>query len=99
MDKRVNNGGHSTKSTGIDRRKNEYKNALSKAITEEDVINVIHALKGKALQGDVKACRLFLEYSLGKPAQVLEVGYSSPEWLDSLLNIDNNLLESKYGIE
>ncbi len=73
MDKRVNNGnkGHSTKAVGIDKRKNEYKSALDSASGVDDVINVILKVKDKALEGDLNACKLFLEYYLGKPTQTI----------------------------
>lgn len=101
MDKRKLNGGHSTKSSGLDRRKNQYKSALAEASTQEDVVNVIHSLKSKALTGDVFACKLYLEYYLGKPTQVLDVTtqYKMPEWVHEFLNGDNDKLEELYGID
>ena len=45
MDKRKENGGHSTKAKGIDKRKNSFKSALTEASTVEDVINVIKIVK------------------------------------------------------
>ena len=70
MDKRINNGGHSTKSTGIDHRKNEYKNALDEASTIEDVIEVISMVREMALEKkDIRAAKLFLEYYLGRPTE------------------------------
>jgi len=71
MDKRKLNGGNSTKSLGVDKRKNEYKNALDSASGVDDVISVILKVKDKALEGDLNACKLFLEYYLGKPTQTI----------------------------
>lgn len=73
MDKRKNNGGNSTKSKGIDKRKNKYLRLLDSASTEEEVIEVIQKLKGIAIdKGDVSAIKLFLEYYLGKPKETIE---------------------------
>lgn len=74
MDKRKNNGGNSTKSNGVDRRKNEYRKALEMASTVEDVKNVILKLKNVALtKGDVQAIKLYLEYYLGKPKESIDL--------------------------
>ena len=76
MDKRKNNGnrGHSTKSKGIDKRKNEYKDALSEALTQDDLISVIKMLYSKSINDeDTPAAKLILEYYLGRPHQSLDV--------------------------
>ncbi len=75
MDKRKNNGGHSTKAkSGFDKRKNEYRKALEKAATVHDVVKVIEAVKAKAVnKQDIQAAKLFLEYYLGKPDQSLDI--------------------------
>lgn len=73
MDGRKNNGGNSTKSNGIDKRKNKYLHLLEEASTEEDIIKVIKNLKSIAMkETDVSAIRLFLEYYLGKPKETIE---------------------------
>lgn len=73
MDKRKQNGGHSTKSSGTDKRKNEYKELLDLAATPEEVVEVIKVLKTKAIEKqDVNAIKLFLEYYLGKPKETIE---------------------------
>lgn len=74
MDKRRENGGHSTKAKGIDKRKNEYRLALSEASTKEDVIKVIQTVKNKAInKQDIQAAKLFLEYYLGKPDANIDI--------------------------
>ena len=78
MDNRKNNGnkGHSTKAKGdkIDKRKNEYRNALKEAATKQDVIDVISMIKTKAIKDkDVQAGKLFLEYYIGKPKDSLDI--------------------------
>lgn len=78
MDNRVNNGnkGHSTKAKEgkIDKRKNEYREALKEACSKEDVIDVLRMLRDKAIKKqDTKASQIFLEYYLGKPNQSIDV--------------------------
>ena len=73
MDKRVNNGGNSTKSLGVDKRKNKYLELLDKASTTDEVVGVIEKLKEIATtKGDVQAIKLFLEYYLGKPKETID---------------------------
>ena len=73
-DKRKTNGGHSTKSNGLDKRKNEYKDALSEASTKQDVIDVISMIRVKAVdEKDIPAAKIFLEYYLGKPKDSLDL--------------------------
>lgn len=76
MDKRKENGGHSTKSKdgSIDKRKNEYREALKEASTKEDVIAVINMIKKKAIdEQDIQAGKLFLEYYIGKPKDSVDI--------------------------
>ena len=68
MDKRKNNGGHSTKAKGVDKRKNPYRNAIHEAISKDQVIDVLKAMYDKAIEKkDVKAAQLLLSYTVGKP--------------------------------
>lgn len=67
MDNRKNNGGHSTRSNGVDKRKNKYKDALPEAATVEEVVQVLKVLKAKSLDGDMHAMKLLLAYYLGNP--------------------------------
>lgn len=74
MDKRKLNGnkGHSTKSKGVDKRKNQYLHLLDEASTDDEVISVIKQLKVSALNGEIQAIKLFLEYYLGKPKETID---------------------------
>lgn len=72
MDKRKLNGGHSTKAKGIDKRKNAYRKALEEASTPEDITEVIMKLKKMAKSEDLQAIKLYLEYYLGKPKEIVE---------------------------
>ena len=74
MDKRINNGGHSTKTSGKDKRKNEYKKALDEASTLEDVVDVICMVREMAIEKkDIRAAKLFLEYYLGRPTETQDI--------------------------
>jgi len=92
MDGRKNNGGHSTKAKGADKRKNQYREAVERAATEEDVIDVIKMLLNKAKsKQDVKAAQLFLEYTVGKPKQDVEIeGGVSFNFIDLLNNLNGS---------
>ena len=41
MDKRKQNGGHSTKTKGADKRKNEYKDVVKSVVTVEKLADVL----------------------------------------------------------
>ena len=73
MDKRKLNGGNSTISKGIDKRKNKYQKLLDEASSEEEIVSVIKNLKKIAMTtDDIQAIKLFLEYYLGKPKETIE---------------------------
>ena len=74
MDKRKNNGGHSTKALGVDKRKNLFKNVLASTLTAEELGGVFKMLYTKAIEDeDVQAAKLIIEYAVGKPTQQLDV--------------------------
>jgi hypothetical protein len=74
MDKRRNNGGNSTKTEGLDKRKNEYKDALSQAGDVDSVSKVLKMLYKKAVEkSDNNAAKIYLEYYLGKPHQSKDI--------------------------
>lgn len=81
MDGRKNNGGNSTraKEGKIDKRKNSFRHLIAQTITEDDVSLVLTNLRDKAIEGkDLKAVQLFLEYTLGKPDQKIEMDGAVP---------------------
>jgi hypothetical protein len=88
MDKRRQNGGHSTKTNGVDKRKNEYRNALELAATIDNVVEVLKSVYTKATtKQDMAAAKLFLEYYLGKPKESVDIhttGESSVSFNDLL---------------
>lgn len=74
MDKRKNNGGNSTKAKGLDKRKNDYKQAIEDAFTHEDVIQVLNTMKNLSIsESDIQAAKVFLDYVVGKPNQQVDV--------------------------
>ena len=75
MDGRKNNGGHSTKAkNGIDRRKNPFRDVIAESVTPDDVRQVLEMVKLKAItESDIPAAKLFLEYTLGKPDQNIDI--------------------------
>jgi len=74
MDKRKQNGGHSTKTKGADKRKNEYKDVVKSVVTVEKLADVLKMLLGKAIdEQDIPASKLLLEYSLGKPTETKDI--------------------------
>lgn len=75
MDKRKNNGGHSTKSTkATDKRKNQYKEALDQAGSIEKVAEVLDMLYNQAVNtGSTRAAKIYLEYYLGKPVETKDI--------------------------
>jgi len=73
LDKRSNNGGHSTKSKGVDKRKNPYRNVITDAVSDSDIDKILNMLKDEAIkEKDKNAAKLVLEYCLGKPKQSIE---------------------------
>ncbi len=74
MDKRKFNGGNSTKSKGIDKRKNPYKNVINDVVTYDELAKVLKMLLGKVInEQDVPASKLLLEYTLGKPTETKDI--------------------------
>jgi hypothetical protein len=92
MDKRKNNGGNSTKSLGIDKRKNQYTELLQLASTPDEVTEVIKKLKEIATtKGDVQAIKLFLEYYLGKPKETIDQNVNLNSFsIKDLFKFDSN---------
>ena len=91
LDKRKDNGGHSTKATkATDKRLNPHKALLDKYITEDfnyDKLKELMEILYKAgVKGDTKSSSLFLAYILGKPIETKVISgkleHNLPEWLD-----------------
>jgi hypothetical protein len=88
MDLRKNNGGHSTKSNGTDKRKNEYRSALEIAGSVQEVVDVLRTVYDRAVnKQDMTAAKLYLEYYLGKPKESVDVHTSG----DSVVSFNDIL--------
>lgn len=93
MDKRKQNGGHSTKTKGVDKRKNEYRNALELAATVDNVVEVLKSVYTKATtKQDMAAAKLFLEYYLGKPKESIDINQTG----ENIVSF-NDLLKAVRG--
>ena len=58
----------------VDKRKNQYRDALEQANSIEDVVEVLKMVKTKAVEKqDIQAGKLFLEYYLGKPETQIDI--------------------------
>lgn len=69
MDKRVNNGGHSTKGVaGRKPKSDEIKliESLDKHIEQEEVFEVLYGL---IKEGNIRAIQLYMNYRHGKPKE------------------------------
>jgi hypothetical protein len=88
MDLRKNNGGHSTKSNGTDKRKNEYRSAVEIAGSVQEVVDVLRTVYDRAVnKQDMTAAKLYLEYYLGKPKESVDVHTSG----DSVVSFNDIL--------
>ena len=67
------NEGWSTKAKGIDRRKNPFKQLITEATSQENFIAVFQTLEASAMSGDVQSAKLYLEYTVGKPMQSVDI--------------------------
>ena len=67
-DTRINRNG---RPKGSLNKQIEYKNALNDAISIEDIHDIVTQLKQKAKSGCIQSIKLLLEYSLGKPTQMI----------------------------
>lgn len=75
-DGRKNNGGHSTKSKGLDKRKNEYKKAVEEAVSYEDVVKLLKKATTIALSDKpdrLKAMQMIFDYTLGKAKESIDL--------------------------
>jgi len=74
IDGRVANGGHSTKSLDPnDRRKNQFKDVMQDSMSREELSLVFRTLFEEAVDGNIQAAKLLLEYSTVKPTAQVEI--------------------------
>ena len=99
IDKRTNNGGHSTKSLDPnDRRKNQFKDVMNDVMSREDLGEVFKTLFSQAIDGNMTAAKLLLEYSTVKPTAQVEIKATMSAGIDfkSLIGFG---VEEDYTIE
>ena len=63
--------GNPGKPKGSLNKQTEYKKALNEAITTNDIHDIVTQLKQKAKSGCIQSIKILLEYSIGKPTQML----------------------------
>ncbi len=74
VDGRIGNGGHSTKSLDPnDRRKNQFKDVMQDSMSREELGKVFRTLFNEAIDGNIQAAKLLLEYSTVKPTAQVEI--------------------------
>ena len=74
IDGRTANGGHSTKSLDPnDRRKNQFKDVMQEAMSRDELSKVFRTLYTEAVDGNIQAAKLLLEYSTIKPTAQVEI--------------------------
>ncbi len=66
--------GNSGRPKGSRNKATRYRASLAEALTEEREFELWRALIAVAIDGDVPAARLVMEYRYGKPRQVPEIG-------------------------
>ena len=92
MDKRKNNGGHSTKATRPDdKRKNQGRALIERYLKDDfsydDLKKVFDKLFEQAtIKGDTKSASLLLSYVLGKPKESKDIT-SQGEKIQTIINL------------
>ena len=83
IDKRTNNGGHSTKSLDPnDRRKNQFKDVMQDNLSRDELGKVFRVLYDEAIDGNIQAGKLLLEYSTVKPTAQVEISANLSAGID-----------------
>lgn len=53
--------------------------AARRAVSEDDLVDVVSALTKAAKEGDVQAAKLLLSYAVGRPCQMQEEDFAEEE--------------------
>ena len=90
MDNRVNNGGNSTKAQrDDDKRLNPFKDVIRNACSEDDVVNVLRMLYDTSInEKNIRAAKIYLEYTLGRPKEVIDLTVVSEKPIFNGINLD-----------
>jgi hypothetical protein len=76
--------GQSGNPSGRPRTASHYRKLLTGQVTDTALVQVVNTLLAKAVEGDVSACKLVLEYCIGKPVPV-DVGPDTADLTDGEL--------------
>jgi hypothetical protein len=86
IDKRKNNGGHSTKPKNSSDKRTMTKaerlglrDIMNKAVSEQDIIETLQAAAMEAKNGSDKHARFLFEYMFGKPQQTIDMKHEGLE--------------------
>ena len=90
MDNRINNDSNSTKSVrDDDKRLNPFKDVIRTACSEEEVINILRMLYDTSINDkNIRAAKIYLEYTLGKPKEVIDLTVISEKPIFNGINLD-----------
>jgi len=61
------------------KRLGDYRQAIARAITTDDLVEVLQMLLSKAKRGDIKAAREVLDRTLGKATQIISATLEDDE--------------------
>tara|TARA_B110000967_G_C18591693_1_gene414768 strand:+ start:117 stop:371 length:255 start_codon:yes stop_codon:yes gene_type:complete len=84
MDKRKNNGGHSTKGFAGRKSKSEEMQLVEMLNKHIDKDEAIQKLKSMIDEGDFKAIQLYMGYMYGKPKETKDISITSEQPLFDL---------------
>jgi hypothetical protein len=73
VDGRFGRGNRFAKGNSVHQKMHELRKCLLECVTPEQIARVMKTLYEAAVGGDIAACRVFLEYSCGKPSQPVEL--------------------------
>jgi hypothetical protein len=100
MNNRSLNGGNSTKSLGLDKRKNPLKDVFKTVITPEEIKDLFIMLYKKAIEEkDINATKIILQYCIGMPTQMIvqeNINYKEEELSEAEIKRIKNEVDETY---
>jgi hypothetical protein len=73
VDGRFGRGNKFARGNSVHQRMYELRKCLLECVTPEQITKVVKVLYDAAVGGDIAAARIFLEFSIGKPSQPVEL--------------------------